>query len=73
VGNWLTQGWRPQLNALTRDTLLEQQGWIRGGGVSDAVAAAVSAGHVPVQLWTLIVLENWLRTSRTPAGVGAQR
>ncbi|HSP69235.1 MAG TPA: asparagine synthase (glutamine-hydrolyzing) [Bryobacteraceae bacterium] len=73
VWNWLIQGWRPQLDALSHDTLLEREGWIRPETISAAAAAAVSAGRAPVQLWALVVLENWLRANRMPVGAGISR
>jgi len=67
VENWLANGWRPQLDALVEDPLLEQQGWMRKGELAGAVARAIEQGRAPVQLWTLVVLENWLRASRVRA------
>ncbi len=65
VWNWLTTGWRPQLEALGKGTLLEEEGWIRRRTLDQAASAAFSQARAPVQLWTLVVLENWLRSSRT--------
>ena len=67
VENWLANGWRPQLDALVEDPLLEQQGWMRKGELAGAVSRAIEQGRAPVQLWTLVVLENWLRASRVRA------
>jgi asparagine synthase (glutamine-hydrolysing) len=69
VENWLAKGWRPQLDALLEKPLLEQQGWIRKGELAGAVATALGRGRAPVQLWSLVVLENWLRANSVKATV----
>ena len=67
VWNWLTAGWRPQLDALAENSLLEREGWIQPGAMRQAASAAYAKGRAPVQLWTLAVLENWLQARKAGA------
>jgi asparagine synthase (glutamine-hydrolysing) len=67
VGNWLTQGWRPQLESLADGSVLEREGWIRPGSLRAAAAAALKSNKAPEQLWSLVVLENWLLMATRPA------
>jgi asparagine synthase (glutamine-hydrolysing) len=69
VGNWLTEGWRPQLESAADSSLLESGGWIRPGSLREAAGAALKSNKAPVQIWTLVVLENWLRMA---TGVAAR-
>jgi hypothetical protein len=62
-------GWRPQLDALVDDALLEKQGWIRKGELTSAVSRAIEQGRAPLQLWTLVVLENWLQANSVKTNV----
>ncbi len=71
VENWLTRGWRPQLESVADDCLLERDGWIEAGSLREAAAAALKANRAPVQIWTLVVLENWLRMTTQPAAAGS--
>jgi asparagine synthase (glutamine-hydrolysing) len=73
VENWLTRGWRPQLESVADDCLLEREGWIGAGSLRQAAAAALKANRAPVQIWTLVVLENWLRMARQPSAAGVCR
>jgi asparagine synthase (glutamine-hydrolysing) len=63
VHHWLVGAWRPQLESIASDSFLEQQGWIKPGVMRNAVSTAVARGQAPVQLWTLVVLESWLRAN----------
>lgn len=65
VHRWLVNGWRSSLEVLRENPLLEQQGFIRRGSLETAVAKAIAAGNAPVQLWTLTVLEHWLRNQQS--------
>jgi asparagine synthase (glutamine-hydrolysing) len=67
VGHWLLSGWRPQLEAICDGSLLEKEGWLRPGSLRQSVSAAVSKGRAPEQLWSLVVLESWLRTNQKAA------
>jgi len=63
VERWLVTTWRPQLECLAEDSLLESQGWIRKGSLGPAVRRGLQGTQAPVQLWYLAVLESWLRHS----------
>ena len=70
VWTWLVAGWRPQLESMAAESILEREQWIRPGALRDAISAALQGGRAPVQLWSLVVLENWLRRNvRTPVAV----
>ena len=60
VERWLVSTWRDQLEALGSGSLLEREGWIRKGALAPAISRALGAAQAPVQLWYLLVLENWL-------------
>jgi asparagine synthase (glutamine-hydrolysing) len=61
VEDWMLVRWRPRLRELAEHPLLEQEGWLRPGGLRRAIDAAEQRGRAPVQLWSLAVLESWLR------------
>ena len=61
VEKWLVEHWRPQLQEIAAGSRLEKEGWIRPGSLAQPVRDAIAQGRAPVQLWYLIVLENWLR------------
>ncbi|HWE51152.1 MAG TPA: asparagine synthase (glutamine-hydrolyzing) [Bryobacteraceae bacterium] len=70
VERWLATGWRPQIESLAEGApRLESEGWIAPGTLKNAADKALAQGRAPLQMWTLIVLEQWLRhnSSRTPA------
>jgi asparagine synthase (glutamine-hydrolysing) len=67
VGNWLVSEWRPQLESICDGSLLEHDGWLKRGSLRQSASHAISQGRSPVQLWTLVVLENWLRENRKVA------
>jgi asparagine synthase (glutamine-hydrolysing) len=68
VENWLVTHWREQLRVIASGgSLLESEGWIRSGSLKAPVAEAFERGNAPVQLWYLIVLENWIRKQRASA------
>jgi asparagine synthase (glutamine-hydrolysing) len=78
VERWLATSWKPQLECLSSGgSLLELEGWIAPGKLSAAVQKAVGQGRAPLQIWSLIVLEQWLQQngsavasalSRVPVG-----
>jgi asparagine synthase (glutamine-hydrolysing) len=67
VGNWLVSEWKPQLESICDGSVLEQDGWLQRGSLRQNASRAISQGRSPVQLWTLVVLENWLRENRKVA------
>jgi asparagine synthase (glutamine-hydrolysing) len=62
VESWLLTKWRPWVEDLASDSLLERDGWLAPGGMRKAIAAAETRGRAPVQLWSLAVLESWFRS-----------
>jgi asparagine synthase (glutamine-hydrolysing) len=66
VENWLVQHWPDRLRALAAGSMLEREGWIRPGSLQQPVREAIQRGRAPVQLWYLMVLENWLRNPGSP-------
>jgi asparagine synthase (glutamine-hydrolysing) len=70
VESWLLNRWKSNVAALRGDTELVREGWIQRGALDSAADAALVQGRAPVQLWYLLVLENWL-TARKGATVQA--
>lgn len=62
VERWLVTAWRRHLEQLSRDSILEREGWIKKGTLEPAVSQALSQGQAPVQLWYLVVLDRWMRS-----------
>jgi asparagine synthase (glutamine-hydrolysing) len=75
VERWLAKRWSGMLDRLREDTVLEKEGWIRGGALRASLKEAASRRWIPVQLWRLLVLEHWLvknshgETLRAPESV----
>lgn len=67
VERWMAGAWRADVEARFRDSMLEDEGWIRSGPVLKQLQQAKSAGETPKQLWRLYVLEHWLRRERSGA------
>ena len=61
VQRWITGRWRDRMIELMRDSVLEQQGWIKSSLVVKQLDGAVKHNWAPNQLWYLFVLELWLR------------
>jgi len=61
VERWLATAWKPQLDALADGSLLESEGWVAPGSLRSALDKAGRRGRVPTQVWSLIVLEQWLQ------------
>jgi asparagine synthase (glutamine-hydrolysing) len=66
VSKWLVGRWRSEFEDLFQRSLLEEEGWIRGGPVLKEFRKSVDLGSAPNSLWYLFVLENWLRKERQP-------
>ena len=60
VEKWLVTHWSSQLRGIMEGSRLESEGWIRPGSLKQPVQHAFDQGKAPVQLWYLLVLENWL-------------
>lgn len=62
VERWLTTNWARQLESLASGgTALETDGWLTPGTLRSAVQNAVERKRAPTQIWSLIVLDHWLR------------
>lgn len=61
VERWITGRWRPQVEEMFRDSLLEKEGWIRSRPALKWLEESTATGWAPKQLWYLFVLEAWLR------------
>jgi len=67
VQRWIVRRWRPWVEQLLTESLLEQEGWLRRGSARRRLIAAVDRGIAPVHLWYVIVLEAWIRHERQMA------
>jgi asparagine synthase (glutamine-hydrolysing) len=67
VQRWIVGRWRGQVEETFRNSLLEQEGWIRSGPVLSWLAESAQTGWAPKQLWYLFVLESWLNAERNNA------
>jgi asparagine synthase (glutamine-hydrolysing) len=67
VSHWLVSDWKPQLESMCDGSALEKGGWVKPGTLRQSVSGAIAKGRAPVQLWSLVVLENWLRENRKVA------
>ena len=61
VQRWLAGRWRGAFENSLEQSLLEQQGYIRGNAVRSALQQFSERGCTPMQLWYLYVLETWFR------------
>jgi asparagine synthase (glutamine-hydrolysing) len=60
VERWLAERWRGALTSLREQSRLEREGWLAPGSLRPAIDQALAAQHVPLQLWFVLALENWL-------------
>ena len=60
IEDWLAVRCRDQLQELGPHSLIAEQGWINGARLQSVIAAAASQPRMPLQIWHLLVLENWL-------------
>lgn len=61
VERWLAKQWSASFATLQSGTILEQEGWVRRRSLEPHIRAALESENVPVQLWYLLVLEQWLQ------------
>ncbi len=61
VERWLATRWRAQLESMLDSPLLQREGWIRPGALEPLIRSSLARQRAPVQLWYLVVFENWLR------------
>ncbi|MBV8069601.1 MAG: asparagine synthase (glutamine-hydrolyzing) [Acidobacteriaceae bacterium] len=67
VQRWLTGAWLDSTREAFRDSLLQQEGWIRSDAALKCLTEATKHKWAPLQLWYIYVLENWLRHEKTAA------
>ncbi|HJU74644.1 MAG TPA: asparagine synthase C-terminal domain-containing protein, partial [Gemmatimonadaceae bacterium] len=60
VEDWILGRWRSMVDRTFENSLLHEQGWIRGAAVRDAVNDARDT-RTARHLWHLLILERWLR------------
>lgn len=70
VSNWLAGSWRPQLEMAASESLLESEGWLVKGSFERALQEVRRENRAAQQLWSLVVLEGWMRAVR-PQRVGS--
>jgi asparagine synthase (glutamine-hydrolysing) len=61
VERLLADRWSGMLVSLRENTFLERSGWIRPGSLQSSIREAVARRWVPIQIWRLLVLEQWLQ------------
>jgi asparagine synthase (glutamine-hydrolysing) len=61
VERWMLSKWGPEMYEIASESLLEQNGWLRRGAIRSAIAEAKQRDAAPVQLWFVLVLEQWMR------------
>lgn len=61
VQRWLVGRWRPLVETVWRESLLDKEGWICAKSVLAQLALAANTGWAPKQLWYLFVFELWMR------------
>lgn len=67
VHRWIVGPWRPLVEAVLRESILEREGWIRPRVSSELFQSALKQGEASLQLWYLLVLELWMRFERKSA------
>ena len=63
VSRWLAREWGPEFLDLFQNSLLAGQGFVDSGAAVRLWKRTSPNGKVPVQLWRLFVLENWMRST----------
>jgi asparagine synthase (glutamine-hydrolysing) len=61
VHRWIVGRWRPQVESLFRNSILEKEGWLNSNATLRLLAGSVQNGSAPLQLWYLFVLESWMQ------------
>ena len=69
VERWMTGKWHSQVTEAFRNSLIEEQGWIKRGAALRWLEETRATGSVPKQLWYLFVLEAWLQHERKTSAV----
>ena len=61
VCRWLAKQWGARFLEMFSESLLGREGFIQHGPILKLFQETAPTGRVPVQLWRLFVLENWMR------------
>lgn len=61
VCRWLAEKWGEQFREVFHESALAKEGFVRADAVLKLWSERARSGSVPVQLWYLFVLENWMR------------
>lgn len=64
VERWLASHWSARLRDLKHESLLGREGWADSRSLGGAIDEALAKGHIPQQLWFVLVLEYWLRKQK---------
>lgn len=67
VHRWIVGPWRPLVEAVLRESIVEKEGWIRPRSSSELFQSALIQGEASLRLWYLLVLELWMRFERESA------
>jgi asparagine synthase (glutamine-hydrolysing) len=75
VERWIISRWRPWVEAVLHQSVLDKEGWIHSRRVLDQLELYARQGWAPAQLWYIFVLESWLQHEQniTPQGSHASR
>jgi len=65
VHRWLVADWYDAAQALWKQSILEEEGWVDAKAVTRAFGNARKNGAAPASLWYLLVLEMWRRFERS--------
>jgi asparagine synthase (glutamine-hydrolysing) len=63
VQRWLVNHWHGAIEETVHGSWLERDDWLRPGALAAVAREAAAAGDAPLQLWFLLVLENWMRAN----------
>jgi asparagine synthase (glutamine-hydrolysing) len=61
VQRWIVGRWRPLVEAVFRESVLDKEGWVRASSVLAHLESASRRGWAPHRLWYMFVLESWAR------------
>lgn len=61
VQRWIVGRWRPLVETVLRESVLDKEGWIRASSILAHLESASCRGWAPHRLWYIFVLESWAR------------
>ncbi|MDH5739873.1 MAG: asparagine synthase (glutamine-hydrolyzing) [Nitrospira sp.] len=65
VHRWIVGPWRPLVETVLRDSVLEREGWIRENASLELFQSALAQGQASLRLWYMLALELWMRFERS--------